>query len=325
MTRSRSEARRHTIMSSVSSEEEEFHDGDEEDEAFEEESSDDEPLSNLKVDHTNDTDTATPGSDRKRSASSRKSSSVSYKELDESDDDGDESSDDDDDDIPLSSLVAKKPTPKTNGTTKKKASAASKSKKKDPPPKKKKKTVKKAPPKKKSSTVSSSSAAAAAANSNGGSKSYEWASAALYGTKCDKGLLIQRLLCRWWYAFQWPDPATLPAKPPKNFDSLDGFPGVYIGTAAENVGQIHDVRNQGEAPSFHNFAKKTAEELRDLLVTAIQEQTKQLVAAEGSGTPTEKELQKLLKWANKLNVNKAEKEAAKVLKSQGLRLPSPSS
>jgi len=30
----------------------------------------------------------------------------------------------------------------------------------------------------------------------------------------------------------------------------------------------------------------------------------------------------VLKWANKLNVNKAEKEAAKVLKSQGLRLPS---
>jgi len=309
-----------------SSEEEEFHD---EDEAFEEESSeDDEPLSNLKVDDTNDTDTATPGSDRKRSASSRKSSSVSYKELDESDDDGDddESSDDDDDDIPLSSLVAKKPAPKTNGTTKKKAPAASKSKKKDPSPKKKSKTVKKAPPKKKSSTVSSGSAAAAASTSNGGgSKSYEWASAALYGTKCDKGLLIQRLLCRWWYAFQWPDPATLPAKPPKNFDSLDGFPGVYIGTAAENVGQIQDVRNQEEAPSFQNFAKKTAEELRDLLVTAIQEQTKQLVAAEGPGTPTEKELQKLLKWANKLNVNKAEKEAAKVLKSQGLRLPSSSS
>jgi len=305
-----------------SSEEEEFHD---EDEAFEEESSeDDEPLSNLKVDDTNDTDTATPGSDRKRSASSRKSSSVSYKELDESDgdDDDDESSDDDDDDIPLSSLVAKKPAPKTNGTTKKKAPASFKSKKKDPPPKKKAKTVKKAAPKKKSSTVSSSSAAAANSNGGGGSKSYEWASAALYGTKCDKGLLIQRLLCRWWYAFQWPDPATLPAKPPKNFDSLDGFPGVYIGTAAENVGQIQDVRNQEEAPSFQNFAKKTAEELRDLLVTAIQEQTKQLVAAEGSGTPTEKELQKLLKWANKLNVNKAEKEAAKVLKSQGLRLPS---
>jgi len=305
-----------------SSEEEEFHD---EDEAFEEESSeDDEPLSNLKVDDTNDTDTATPGSDRKRSASSRKSSSVSYKELDESDgdDDDDESSDDDDDDIPLSSLVAKKPAPKTNGTTKKKAPASFKSKKKDPPPKKKAKTVKKAAPKKKSSTVSSSSAAAANSNGGGGSKSYEWASAALYGTKCDKGLLIQRLLCRWWYAFQWPDPATLPAKPPKNFDSLDGFPGVYIGTAAENVGQIQDVRNQEEAPSFQNFAKKTAEELRDLLVTAIQEQTKQLVAAEGPGTPTEKELQKVLKWANKLNVNKAEKEAAKVLKSQGLRLPS---
>jgi len=287
-----------SIMSS--SEEEEFDEGEEE-EAFEqeeEESSDDEPLSNLKA--TPDT----PETERKRSASKP---AASYKdESSEEEDDDDESSSDDD--IPLSALAKKPAAKKTNGNSKKKPAAA----KKDPPKKKKAPATKKAPPKKKSSTVSSA----------GSSKNYEWASAALYGSECDKGMLIQRLLCRWWYAYTWPDPTSLPVKPPKNYDSLDGFPGVYICTAGEDVGTIQDMRNKNEAPSFQNFAKKTAEDLRDLLVTAIEEQTKQLIASEGAGTPTEKELNDLLKWAKKLNASKAEKEAAKVLKAQGLSLSS---
>jgi len=289
-----------SIMSS--SEEEEFDEGEEE-EAFEqeeEESSDDEPLSNLKA--TPDT----PETERKRSASKPAASYKDESSEEEDDDDDDESSSDDD--IPLSALAKKPAAKKTNGNSKKKPAAA----KKDPPKKKKAPATKKAPPKKKSSTVSSA----------GSSKNYEWASAALYGSGCDKGMLIQRLLCRWWYAYSWPDPTSLPVKPPKNYDSLDGFPGVYICTAGEDVGTIQDMRDKNEAPTFQNFAKKTAEDLRDLLVTAIEEQTKQLIASEGAGTPTEKELKDLLKWANKVNVSKAEKEAAKVLKAQGLSLSS---
>lgn len=303
-----------------SSEEAEFDGGEEEgDEAFveeeeaEEESSDDDddaPISSLRND--------TPEPSRKRAATkaSYKEDSSEGEEADDDDDDAEEesSSDDDDDDVPLSALVAQKPAAKTNGT-KKKAAAT----KKDPPKKKatkakaKSAAKKKPPPKKKSSTVSNGSSSAK-------SKSYEWASAALYGTECAKGLLIQRLLCRWWYAFTWPDPTALPVRPPANHDSLDGFPGVYVCTAGEEVGNIQDLRDHDAAPTFSNFARKTAEELRDLLVAALQEQTKQLIAAEGSGTATEKELGSLLKWANKVNVTKAEKEAAKVLKSQGLSL-----
>jgi hypothetical protein len=46
----------------------------------------------------------------------------------------------------------------------------------------------------------------------------------------DKGKLVQRLLCRWWYAITWPLPEDIPA-PPDGFEVLDGFPGVFISTA----------------------------------------------------------------------------------------------
>ena len=298
-----------------SSEEAEFDEGvaGEDDEAFEqeevassEEEDDEEPLSSLKK---------SPSPGRQRSSIAAK---PSYKEA--SSDEVNSGSSSDDDDAPLSSLVAKKPTAAKgdNGTNNKKTAT----KKKESPKKKKATATKKAPPKKASSSVSNGNSAPSATSGSGKSKSYEWASAALYGSECEKGLLIQRLLCRWWYAFEWPDPTTLPARPPNNFDALDGFPGVYIGTAAENVGRIQDLRNAEAAPTFVNFARKSAEELRDLLVTALQQQTQQLLAAEGSGTVTEKELANLLKWAKKVNVAKADKEAAKVLKAQGLSLDS---
>lgn len=276
-----------------SSEEEEFTgdpEEEEEEEFVEEEEDDDdedEPLASLKV-------------DRKRAASKI---SPSYNEGSSVDE---ESSSDDDDDIPLSAL-AEKASPKKNG--KKKAAPSPKKKAKNSVTKKKKK--KKAPPKKKESTLSSTSS----------SKNYEWASAALYGTECDKGLLIQRLLCRWWYAFNWPDPEKLPEKPPKNYDSLDGFPGVYVCSSGDQVGQLKDLRDATAAPTFRNFAKKSSEELKELLLKALGEQKKQLVAADGPGTSTEKELDRLIKWCNKVNATKAEKDAAKVLKSQGLKLP----
>jgi hypothetical protein len=58
-------------------------------------------------------------------------------------------------------------------------------------------------------------------------------------------------------------------------------------------------------------------ELRDLLLRALQEQRKQLVEAEGTGTDAEKEIEALAKWATKVNPDKADREAAKVLKAAG--------
>jgi hypothetical protein len=215
-----------------------------------------------------------------------------------------DSDDESEDDVPLVALVSakKKNTPKKNDSGKKKAAA-------------------KAPPKKKKSSTKVTLKKKVSAVSTASNKSYDFASAALYGTECDKGLLIQRLLCRWWYAITWPDLSALPDKPPKNYDSLDGFPGVYICTSGDQVGKIKDLRDAAGCPSFQNFAKKTSEELRTLLLKALEEQKKQLVAAEGTGTATEKELDRMIKWATKLNTNKAEKEAGKVLKAHGLALP----
>jgi hypothetical protein len=278
-------------MKIMSSEEEAEFTGDspgkqEEDDEDEDDDEDDVPLYALKT-------------DRKRAAAS---SAPSY--VDEDDD-----SDDDDDDIPLASLMKPKVTkPKTNGKS---------AVKKALPKKKTKKAKEAAKPAlkitKQSSTVST--------KSSNGSKTYEWASAALYGTECDKGLLIQRLLCRWWYAIVWPDPSKIPEKPPKKYDSLEGLPGVYVCTAGDKVGDILDLRGKEEAPSFANFAKKSSQELRELLLKALEEQKKQLVAAEGTGTPTEKELNTMIKWATKVNVDKADREAVKVLKASKLVVP----
>lgn len=240
--------------------------------------------------------------DRKRAASSTTPSYV----------DDDDESDDDDDDIPLASLMKPKATvakAKNNGKSAVKAV----------PKKKAKKAKEAAKPAlkitKQSSTVS--------AKSSNGDKTYEWASFALYGTECDKGLLIQRLLCRWWYAITWPDSAKIPEKPPKKYDSLEGFTGVYVCTSGDNVGDIMDLRGKEDRPSFANFARKSSQELRDLLLKALEEQKKQLIAAEGTGTSTEKELNTLIKWATKVKVDKADKDAVKVLKASKLELPAP--
>ena len=224
------------------------------------------------------------------------------------DDDSDDSSDEE---MTLAELARRR----MSSESKKKATP----KKKSAPAKKKTVAKKKASPKKKTSTARSTSSSSG--GGSGGVKKYDWASAALYGTECIKGMLIQRLLCRWWYAITWPDPSDLPAQPPPHCDSLDGFPGVYIATSGESVGQIHDIRDRKKCPSFGNLAQKSAEELRELLLRALEEQQKQLVSIEGAGTATEKELTTMIKWAKKINAKKADNEAQKVLKASRLSLP----
>lgn len=260
-------------------------------------SSDDEPISSLKD---------IPEVTRKRSAAK---AAPSYAE------EVDEVEESSDDDMPLSSLAKIPSVQVTNSakakTTKKKVPPTKKKKVKDSPMKKKSTTAKSPPPKQKSSTNTT----------NGGSnKKYEQVSAALYGSDTIKGLLIQRLLCRWWYAYSWPDPDHLPKQIPEYHDALDGFPGVYICTSGANVGQIKDFRNLNEAPTFQNFSRKSSSELRDMLTSALLAQREQLVAAEGMGTTTEKELQSIIKWAQHLKTEKADKDAAKVLKAQGMHL-----
>ena len=260
---------------------------------FDDDSSDDMPLSGLKNKTKQNgalNDDESPR--RKRTARGKP---VSYAE-----DDDDEGSEDD---IPLV-MLKDSPKKKTSNGTKKAA----------PPAKKKAKAT----PKSKSKTSSASTVSKSTGSS---ADNYQSASAALYGSGCKKGLLIQRLLCRWWYAITWPDPAALPKEPPKHYDALDGFPGVYICTEGDAVGAIQDIRDKEKCPNFNNFAKKSSEELQQLLIKACQEQLRQLIEAEGNGTATEKELKDIIKWATKIKPPTADKEAAKVLKAAKLTLP----
>lgn len=233
----------------------------------------------------------TPASRKRRTSRG----AVSYKE----EDDEEEEESDEDDDIPLAALKS---------PAKKKKPAATKAKAKAPA---KAKTKTKAPAKKKAKTSTASSS----------QNEYSSPSFALYGTESIKGKLIQNILCRWWYAITWPNPASIPKEPPADYDAMDGFPGVFICTQGEEVGAIKDFRDKENSPNFNNLAKKPSEELKDLLVKAINEQKRQLIEAEGEGTPTEKELNSMLKWATKINAKKADKEAEKVFKANKMTIP----
>jgi len=131
-------------------------------------------------------------------------------------------------------------------------------------------------------------------------------------------LLIQHLLCRWWYVVDWP--RNIPPVPPKHYDAMDGLPGVFVCTSGGDAGKIKDFRSKHDMPTFTNFLKKEAKDLKVMLLKAIEEQAKILVETEGEGTPTQKELNEIVKWAKKINVDKAEKEAIKVLKKAKIEL-----
>ena len=147
---------------------------------------------------------------------------------------------------------------------------------------------------------------------------YRSISAAVFGSECTKGQLIQKLLCRWWYAIEWP--TNIPSKAPHMYDAMDGMPGVYVCVEGDDVGKIKDLRDMKNKPSFSNFLSKGSEELKDLLVLAIERQLTALIQSEGEGTITEKELKEMLKWANKVNTDKADKEVERMLKKAGMSL-----
>ena len=264
-----------------------------------------------------------PGSRKRRASRGTVSYNDDYKdsaeeeeeeENDSDDDDDDDEEDDDDDsdddDIPLAALKSQSPAKKKKAAAKKPTKKA----KAKTTPAKKKKATKKAKAAKNNSTSSSN-------NNTANNADYSSPSFALYGTESIKGKLIQNLLCRWWYAITWPDPSAVPKVPPKNYDAMDGFPGVYICTQGEEVGTIKSFRDKENTPCFNNFCKKSSEELKGLLVKAINEQKRQLTESEGGGTTTEKNLNTMLKWATKINAKKADTEAAKVLKANKLSIP----
>lgn len=68
-----------------------------------------------------------------------------------------------------------------------------------------------------------------AAVRNSSSSSSTGNKAADFYTETSKGQLVQSFLVRWWYAIEWPKPEEI-GEPPAGYESLDGFPGVFIST-----------------------------------------------------------------------------------------------
>lgn len=75
--------------------------------------------------------------------------------------------------------------------------------------------------KKKKSSISSKSAAVVSSQGSNSRTSVYYDS--------EKGKVVQALMVRWWYVIQWPEPGTVKKSPP-GYESLNGFPGVCVGT-----------------------------------------------------------------------------------------------
>ncbi len=87
-------------------------------------------------------------------------------------------------------------------------------------------------------------------------------------------------MLRWWYVLDWPNMVEI-GPPPKGFEQLDGFPGVFVSTTPGSLGKIVDKRDMSKAPSLSNYAKKSCVELKELCITAYERQIEQLIQAEG--------------------------------------------
>jgi hypothetical protein len=129
-----------------------------------------------------------------------------------------------------------------------------------------------------------------------------------YETK--KGNIAQKLLCRWWYAIDWPKLEDI-EKPPPGYEILEGFMGVFVSTRTDSLGTILDLRPKATAPCLTNFAKMSTTELKALCVTAYEKQMEALTEAEAENTTLMAQLKHQLKNVKKINSDTAESEAAK--------------
>lgn len=135
-------------------------------------------------------------------------------------------------------------------------------------------------------------------------------SGVLYETK--KGEMVQKLLCRWWYAMEWPAKEDLrPA--PVFYEALEGYPGVFICVEGDDIGKLLDVRNKVTCPCFTNFANKSSEELKGLLENAFLAQKEALIAQWGGNEDEEGKIDRELKWLKTVDPAKADKAAARAL------------
>ncbi|CAI5716687.1 unnamed protein product [Hyaloperonospora brassicae] len=128
-----------------------------------------------------------------------------------------------------------------------------------------------------------------------------------------KGRLAQELLCRWWYAMEWPPVKKLSSKL-HGVQELDGFPGAYIRVKGDDLGSIIDTRSSVGKPSLLHFLAMSSEDLLKLLLRAYDKQMEVLIEHEGPNTPLLKDLQKARASAARINAAKADRSIRGLLK-----------
>ncbi len=112
----------------------------------------------------------------------------------------------------------------------------------------------------------------------------------------------------------WPAASAILNPPPKGYDPLDAFPGVYIKTTGGNIGHIMDKRDPLTCPSFNVFIKKSVPELRSLLKKAIAKQKEVLV--KDTDISAVAKLDKILQWESSLKDKEVESEFEKFKKEK---------
>uniref|UniRef100_A0AAV1UPD2 Uncharacterized protein n=1 Tax=Peronospora matthiolae TaxID=2874970 RepID=A0AAV1UPD2_9STRA len=128
-----------------------------------------------------------------------------------------------------------------------------------------------------------------------------------------KGRLAQELLCRWWYAMEWP-PVKKSGSKLHGVQQLDGFPGAYIRVKGDDLGSIIDTRSSVGKPSLLHFLAMSSEDLLKLLLQAYDKQIEVLIEHEGPNTPLQKELQKARASAARINAAKADRSIRGLLR-----------
>ncbi|KAJ1386344.1 hypothetical protein B484DRAFT_410248 [Ochromonadaceae sp. CCMP2298] len=77
-------------------------------------------------------------------------------------------------------------------------------------------------------------------------------------------------------------------EPPAGYESLDGFPGVFISTRIDSLGHIIDLRDQSKCPCLRNLSQWSSAEIQSTCIAAYEAQMVALEEAGGGG-----EVQKL--------------------------------
>ena len=129
------------------------------------------------------------------------------------------------------------------------------------------------PPKKEKKESGSSSSGTEKKGPGGHNKAADF-----YETK--KGQILQALLARWWYAYDWPLPEEI-GKPPSGYEEMDGFPGVFVSFNLDSLGAVLDLRDKKNCPSLKNLSTRPAKELQELCLAALAKQQAELQAEEG--------------------------------------------